>query len=128
MKITERQIEILDQFSCERLSSNPNNLELIKNFYSERGAGLVDYLNHQGPQEDASGETAFYLVKNAIGQPCMFFSLKCGALFEPFDEEKMEKQIQQAKNILDMLSNPHADEKKRKNYFPNWKVFGNRVI
>ena len=50
MRITERQIEILEQFSCERLSSNPKNLELIKKFYSERGAGLVEYLNHRGPQ------------------------------------------------------------------------------
>lgn len=117
MRITERQIEILEQFSCERLSSNPKNLELIKKFYSERGAGLVEYLNHRGAQEDSSGETAFYLVKNAIGQPCMFFALKCGALFEPFDEEKLEKEIQQAKNILDMLSNPNADEEKRKRLF-----------
>ena len=35
MRITERQIEILEQFSCERLSSNPKNLELIKNFIAK---------------------------------------------------------------------------------------------
>ena len=115
MRITERQIQILDQFSCERLSSNPDNLELIKSFYSKRGSGLVDYLKDRGPQEDASGETAFYLVKNRIGEPCMFFSLKCGALFEPFDEESLEKQIKQAKDVLDMLSNPNAaDQENRK--------------
>ena len=86
MRITERQIEILEKFSCERLQSNSNNLTLIKKFYSERGAGLVDYLNLNGPREDASGETAFYLIKNANGQPCLFFALKCGALFELFYE------------------------------------------
>lgn len=117
MRITEKQIEILNQFSCERLNSNSKNLSLIKNFYSERGAGLVVYLNQRGPQEDASGETAFYLIKNASGQPCLFFALKCGALFEPFDEEKLAKQIQQAKNILEMLSNPDADNEKRKELF-----------
>lgn len=117
MRITERQVEFLEQFSCERLSSNVNNLSLIKKFYSKRGAGLVDYLNQNGPQEDASGETAFYLIKNAGGQPCLFFALKCGALFEPFDEENIEEQIQQAKDLLEMLSNPSADEEKQKKLF-----------
>ena len=69
MKITDRQIEILEKFACERLHSNSSNLSLIKNFYSERGSGLVDYLNKNGPREDASGETAFYLIKNENGQP-----------------------------------------------------------
>lgn len=117
MRITDRQIEILEKFSCERLHSNSRNLSLIKKFYSERGSGLVDYLNENGPREDASGETAFYLIKNANGQPCLFFALKCGALFEPFDQQKIETQIQQAKNILEMLSNPNADEEKRRELF-----------
>ena len=54
MRITDRQIEILEKFSCERLHSNPNNLSLIKKFYSKRGSGLVDYLNKNGSREDAS--------------------------------------------------------------------------
>ena len=41
MKITDRQIEILEKFACERLHSNSSNLSLIKNFYSERGSELV---------------------------------------------------------------------------------------
>ena len=53
MRITDRQIEILEKFSCERLHSNPNNLSLIKKFYSKRGSGLVDYLNKNGSREDA---------------------------------------------------------------------------
>lgn len=114
MRITERQIDILNKFSCERLNSNVDNLSLIKNFYSKRGAGLVKYLIQNGPQEDASGETAFYLIKNSNGQPCLFFSLKCGALFEPFDVEGLEKQLQQVKGLLEMLSSHNADEEKKK--------------
>lgn len=47
----------------------------------------------------------------------LIFALKCGALFEPFDEQKLEIQIEQAKNILEMLSTPGADEEKRKKLF-----------
>ena len=117
MRITDRQIEILEKFSCERLHSDPNNLSLIKKFYSERGSGLVGYLNEKGLQEDASGETAFYLIKNTSGRICLFFALKCGALFEPLNEQEFEARIKQAKTILEILSNPKADKENRKRLF-----------
>lgn len=67
MRITDRQIEILEKFSCERLHSNPNNLSLIKKFYSKRGSGLVDYLNKNGSREDASDMYPLYWTTSKEG-------------------------------------------------------------
>lgn len=38
-----------------------------------------------------------------------FFGLKCGALFEPLDEEMVKKQLETAKVILNVLSNPNKE-------------------
>lgn len=93
MEITKEQINILNSFKCDRLSSNEQNKELIKGFKSEKGDLLVKYMQQKGWDEDVSGETAFYLIKNPEGVPCLFFSLKCGALFEPLNEADIEKNI-----------------------------------
>lgn len=101
MKITQEQINILNSFKCDRLSSNEQNKELIKAFKSEKGDLLVKYMQQNGWDEDVSGETAFYLIKNPDGIPCLFFSLKCGALFEPLNEEDIEKSIQRMHGKLE---------------------------
>lgn len=45
MQITKEQLGILEKFSCERLSQNQEHKDLLKNFKSEKGSLLVDYLN-----------------------------------------------------------------------------------
>ena len=80
-----------DSFICERLTDNDYNSALITKFKSERGNGLVDYLNKLGQAEDRSGVTAFYIVKDGDDNPILFFSLKCGTLFCPFDKERIDE-------------------------------------
>ena len=96
MEITQYQKDILNSFVCERLSSKRDNLDLIKEFKSERGAGLVSYLVKNGWDEDDCGKVAFYIIKNKDNLPCVFFSLKCGALFEPMDQNGFFDELQKS--------------------------------
>lgn len=104
MKITQEQKAFLDSFICERLTANADNNELIQAFKSKRGSGLVSYLIENGWEEDSSGKVAFYLIKNDIGIPCLYFSLQCGALFEPLDHEEflnnLQKELQRIDNKI----------------------------
>ena len=81
--ITREQIEILNTFTCQRLSDDPTNLSKIQSFHSNRGWGLVNALRNHGWSADKRGSTAYYVIKNAQGRIMMFFSLKCGVLFDP---------------------------------------------
>ena len=81
--ITDAQKKILNSFTCERLTSDPANLALIQYFSSRRGGGLVDNLKRSGWSADTKGTVAYYVVKNPQGQIVLFFSLKCGVLFDP---------------------------------------------
>ncbi len=94
MQITKDQIDILEKFSCERLSHNQENKNLIKNFKNEKGELLVNYLNQYAWEEDEKGITAYYLVKDPNNQILMFFSLKCGSLFNILlDEMALQQKI-----------------------------------
>ncbi len=100
MRITKEQEEYLKSFKCERLSAVASNEALIESFYSKRGELLVNYLKSRAWQEDINGDTAFYLIKNSDGIPCLFFSLKCGSLFEPFDEKGILQNIDEIKKTI----------------------------
>ena len=81
--ITEAQIAVLKTFTCQRLTDDDMNLHKIQNFLSYRGPGLVNTLRNKGWSEDCRGSTAYYVVKNPQGRIMLFFSLKCGILFDP---------------------------------------------
>lgn len=83
MRITKEQEAILKSLKCERLSSNAENEKLIQSFYSKRGKSLVSYFKEYGMKEDKANTTAYYVIKTKEDEVLMFFSLKCGALFEP---------------------------------------------
>lgn len=99
-KITDEQKRIIEKFSCERLSSNPENGDLIKHFASEKGRLLVDYLRNLAWDEDIEGKTAYYLVKSPENEIAVFFSLKCGALFDPLDEKIIEQRAKRLQALL----------------------------
>ena len=113
MQITKEQLDILEQFSCERLSQRPEHKYLLKNFRNEKGSPLVEYLNEKAWEEDENGVTAYYLVKAPDNQVVMFFSLKCGALFDPLDEAGMKQSVVTAKKLLQAIQNVNkgGDEK-----------------
>lgn len=81
--ITDAQKEILSGFTCERLTADPTNLYRVQSFYSKRGECLVDNLKCSGWTADTKGSVAYYVIKNPQGQIVLFFSLKCGVLFDP---------------------------------------------
>ncbi len=106
MKITKEQEEILDSFICERLSFNATNVALMSSFVSKRGESLVKYFRENGLSEDLSGKTAYYVIKNQENDVFMFFSLKCGVLFEPLhDENEVEKDLQRLITLLQAIKN-----------------------
>lgn len=81
--MTAEQEAILSRFTCERLTAQPDNRDLIAHFESTKGGGLVRKLKMDAWQEDLAGSTAYYVIKNPKGQIVLFFSLKCGSLFDP---------------------------------------------
>lgn len=109
MRITKEQLDILERFACERLSQRPEHKDLLKNFKNEKGSLLVDYLNKRAWEEDENGITAYYLVKAPDNQVVMFFSLKCGALFDPLDEAGMKQRVVTAKELLQAIQNVNKD-------------------
>lgn len=112
-RISEEQSRIINSFHCERLSSNEENKELIKNFTSEKGKSLVAYLNEKAWQEDVDGVTAYYLIKSDENDIAMFFSLKCGSLFEiMLQEENLRQKIEFAEKTC-VLANSTDEEGQR---------------
>lgn len=111
MRITTEQENILDELVCERLSDNSENDALIQNFKNEKGVLIVDYLKQYGLKEDSEGNTAFYIVKTKNNDVLMFFSLKCGELFDPlFDEEEVAESYEEYILIIQALKNADIDE------------------
>lgn len=111
MKITEEQEKILDELVCERLRDNPGSGALIQNLKNEKGTLIVDYLKQYGLKEDLEGSTAFYIVRNKNNDVLMFFSLKCGELFEPlFDEAEIKAGYEEHLLIIQALRNVEIDE------------------
>lgn len=114
MHITIEQNRILDTFRCERLSENAGNEALIEAFTSRRGDSLVSYFRSFGPQEDRTGKTTYYVIKNAENEVMMFFSLKCGALFDPLlDENEVKQDFQRLLILLQAIENANDDSEKK---------------
>lgn len=111
MRITNEQDAILEELICERLRDNPNSSALIQNFENEKGTLIVDYLKQYGLKEDLEGTTAFYIVRNKNNDVLMFFSLKCGELFDPlFDEAEIEAGYEEHLLIIQALKNVESNE------------------
>ena len=112
-QITEDQQAIIKCFTCERLSSNPKNEELIKGFVSDKGQLLVRYLQEKAWQEDLNSQTAYYLIKYPDNEIALFFSLKCGALFDPLDENGIAERVQQFRELLRIIQGINGEGQER---------------
>ena len=102
-KITDKQLSIIEKFSCERLTSNPKNRKLIEDFVSEKGSSLVDYLHKCAWDEDIECKTAYYLIKSSEGDVVLFFSLKCGALFDSLVEDNVKRKAKKLQALLEAV-------------------------
>lgn len=112
MQVTKEQREIIKSFSCERLSKNEANKAIIERFASIKGKALVDYLKSHAWDEDRDGSTAYYLLKTPDGEAALFFSLKCGSLFKPMDEDAILSAVEHDQDMIRILGEAiqHEDQ------------------
>ena len=102
-RITQEQKNIINTFTCERLTEKEENKSLIVNFENERGRPLVEYLKTYAWQEDREGKTAFYIIKDSDNDVLMFFSLKCGSLFDPIDEASLKDRAKFGVQVIKLI-------------------------
>ena len=91
MLITPQQKGILDSLIVERLRDNIDNVALVRTFNNAKNRTLTNIIQHESTiDRDASGTTAYYVVKTQKGDLLLYFSLKCGELFEDLDWQRLE--------------------------------------
>lgn len=113
MRITDEQKNILDSLIVERLRDNKEvNAELVKGFANEKNPTLVNVIKtNYAFENDAKGKAAYYVVKTAKGELLLYFSLKCGELFEKLDMDKMQMALR-IKNSVYKVQNKDAFSEK----------------
>lgn len=107
MKITDEQINVIDGLSCERLSSNIDNMRLVDDFYNVRNESLTNTLQNEAFNEDENNTNAYYVVKNSKGNIVFYFSLKCGMLYDEIIETE---QLRIFKSLYQMIVDKEKDE------------------
>lgn len=88
MKITQEQQHIIDSLVCERLSSNPDNMKMVDDFYNRRNDNIANTIRNEAYSDDENNIVAYYVVKHPNGKILLFFSLKCGMLYDQFLDAK----------------------------------------
>lgn len=90
MRITEAQKRILDSLIVERLKENPINVSLVNSFKNTKNPILERVITTKNAfYKDSENSIAYYIVKTSEGVVLLYFSLKCGELFEKLDLDKM---------------------------------------
>lgn len=92
MRISDKQKDILDSLVVERLRDNiSGNASLVNTFSNKKNLNLESIIMSRiSFDKDVAGTTAYYVVKAPTGELLLYFSLKCGELFEELDYRKME--------------------------------------
>ena len=102
MKDSSEILRGLKCLSCERLSSNIDNIRIVEDFFNRRNDGLAQTLRNEAFGEDEDGTTAYYVVKHENGGIIFFFSLKCGMLYDQFLDTRQLKLINDLSSSLIM--------------------------
>ena len=114
MRISDEQKAILDSLVVERLRDNfSENASLVNTFSNKMNPNLESIITSRlSFDKDTAGTTAYYVVKSPTGELLLYFSLKCGELFEELDHRKMElaAKTQYAVTIL-MDKSSYSEEK-----------------
>lgn len=114
MRITEEQRGILDSLIVERIREHRfENASLVNSFANEKNPVLEKIIRTKVSFErDAEGSVAYYVVKAPTGELLMYFSLKCGELFENLDRFKLELaiRVRDAVNVLQHKEQYSDDE------------------
>jgi len=114
MKISESQLAILESYHCERLSENSDNFTLISNFYNSKNNSLVDTLQGEAYSDDENNRLAYYVIKDTEDNIMLFFSLKCGLLYDEFLEGDRLKEMKACYDrILTLSKDPSLSEENK---------------
>lgn len=110
-RITDEQRAYLDSLVCQRISTDPKNREIIDQFINTRNRSLPQALKN-GWSDDRKDKVAYYLVKEPgeSGEPLLFFSLKCGEIVIPFNQEKLRTAMENSEALLDAAYGLEAPE------------------
>lgn len=80
-------------FKCEVISENEQNKDDIRKFVAtEDGIKLEEYLKNKAWLDDSVGETRVFLVKDSNNDIALFFSVKCGLLYEQYMYDSLEQE------------------------------------
>lgn len=93
MRINKEQESILNEFQCKRVNSiAPANLHSISGPLVDgvNRSSLIDHFRSpKHLDDDKAGALASYVILNKSGEILLFFSIRCGELFEKIDHQKM---------------------------------------
>lgn len=79
--INAKQLEWIEGLRCERLSDNPDNEDIILSF-ANKWDSLVKHLHEDAWREDTENDSVHYLVKSKENEVLLYFSLRCGLLYD----------------------------------------------
>lgn len=79
--INDEQCKWIESLTCERLSDNFDNQDVILDFDNKYDT-LVSHLHENAIKEDENNSGAYYLVKSKDCKALFYFSLRCGLLYE----------------------------------------------
>ena len=114
MRITDAQNAILEGLTCERLSSDPDSMRLVDDFFNRRNPSLAHTLQNEAMEEDQEGKTAYYIIKDANGNILFYFSLKSGSLYDSHLDANVIKLFKTLNAyIQDSLSDPDLSDRQR---------------
>lgn len=88
----DEQKAILDSLVVERLRDNlSENASLVNTFANVKNPTLEKIITSRiAFDRDVNGDVAYYVVKTQAGELLLYFSLKCGELFEQLDMHKLD--------------------------------------
>lgn len=100
-RITGEQQAYLNSLECRRISKHELNKVAIAKFRNARNPNLP-YALKNGWSEDKKDKVAYYIVKEPgeEGEPLLFFSLKCGEIDVPFNQEKLRSALENSEALL----------------------------
>lgn len=108
--ITPEQENILNRFTCERLTADQRNKDLVWRFSARRNRGLAWALQDAWDEDADRCPTAYYVVKDTKGTICLYFSLRCGVLYDPDFVQDVMDRYERSRDLINALNREECSE------------------
>lgn len=117
MRITDEQRAVLDSLVVERLRDHRSeNASLVNSFANAKNPVLENIIRTRVAfDRDAEGTVAYYVVKSPSGELLLYFSLKCGELFEKLDQYKLDLAYNVRNAVYKLQNSENFSEEECKN-------------